>query len=70
MTELITVPSFIFHQDDEDNYETPIQVNYYNGSIELVQKDKSVLLTYDSFEKLFKDIKKHKTEALYWLEKR
>lgn len=59
MAELITVPSFVYEQYGEG----ALQVNYYNGTIEIKQYDDSILIKDDSFEKLFREIRKHKNEA-------
>lgn len=39
MTELITVPTFVFSQGKlgDVDFETPIHVDYYNGTIVLRQ---------------------------------
>ena len=73
---LITVPTFTYQQGkhfDDSFKENPIQVSFYNGSIELSQEggsdeNKTVLIHPDHFEPLFKAIKKNMPEALNWLE--
>lgn len=66
MTELDTCPSFLFEQLDSDScmIETPIQVVYWNGNIELRQRDNGyVILNNDEIKPLFKAILKHYQEA-------
>jgi hypothetical protein len=67
MAELITVPTFTFDQGDafsgNDNVERPIQVKYWNGTIELKQNGETVLILPDYLESLFKEIKKHLPHA-------
>lgn len=58
-TELITVPSFIYHQPDESD----VQVNYYMNGIELVQSGNSIVIDYHELNTLFREIKKHTAEA-------
>lgn len=69
-TELITVPTFVFPQGKigDDNYERPIHVDYYNGSIILRQdgdydQQEVIHLAPDQIEALFKEIKRHKHNA-------
>ncbi len=77
MNELITVPTFTFKQGkhSNDNFEeSPIQVSFYNGSIELSQEgefdvDERVLISPKHVEALFKAIKKNMPEAKLWLER-
>lgn len=69
-TELITVPTFVFPQGklgDED-YERPIHVDYYNGSICLRQdgeldQQEIIHLLPDQVDALFREIKRHKKNA-------
>jgi hypothetical protein len=70
MTELITVPTFVLPQGKigDENYETPIHVDYYNGVIVLRQegeydKPEEIKLSYDQIDALFKAIKKHRPDA-------
>lgn len=71
-TDLITVPTFTFNQGDpfagEGNVERPIQVSFYNGSIELKQdgefdNPETIILNPDCVDKLFRAIKKHRGMA-------
>lgn len=69
-TQLVTVPSFMF----DNGIEKSIQVNYYNGSIELVQDGDfdtpdRILLDPDAMRRLFKDIVKHLPEAIETLKR-
>lgn len=71
MAELLTVPTFIFHQENEDgNYEYPIRVSYYNGSIEISQRDNSILIAPEFIKQLFREISKHQPNAEAWLKKK
>lgn len=70
-TQLITVPSFIF----DNGTEIPVQVNYYNGSIELVQTGDfdtpdRIVLDPDTIKDLIKAIIKHQPEAIDWLNRK
>lgn len=76
---LITVPTFTFNQGDiflgEGNAERPIQVNYYSGSIELVQEGEyedagRIAILPEHLDKLFKAIKKHQKDAEFFLNKK
>ena len=70
MAHLVTVPNFVFDQENEDVNEYPVTVAYYNGSIELSQRDNSIILHPDFVKQLFKEIIKHQPEAEKWLERR
>lgn len=78
MSELITVPTFTFQQgknSDGTFAENPIQVSFYNGTINLSQEGQfmendSINISTAHFEKLFKEIKKHYPEAKSYLEKK
>lgn len=69
-TELITVPTFVFPQGKlgDTNYERPIHVDYYNGSIclrqdgEFTQQEQIILLP-EHIEALFREIKRHRKDA-------
>jgi hypothetical protein len=67
MAELTTVPMFVFYQGDpwaeETPSEYPIEVKYYNGTISLEQDGNTININTDFFEKLFKEIRKHKPAA-------
>jgi len=67
MSELITVPTFVFDQENEDVNEYPIRVSYYNGSIELAQRDNAIILHPEFVKQLFKEIIKHQPNAEAWL---
>lgn len=74
MTELHTVPLFIYNQLDKDGMyqEEPIKVLYYNGTISLehIEEDRvGVNIHPDHLDKLFKEIKRHLPEAKRRLEK-
>jgi hypothetical protein len=69
-TELITVPTFVFHQGDlgDDTFEMPIHVDFYNGTIVLRQKGdydqmEEIKLSPENLDVLFKEIKRHKLDA-------
>lgn len=75
MAHLTTVPTFNFNQLDEDGcaIEGPIQVSYYNGSIEIKMVDETcsaVVVHPDNVKALFKEIMKHMPEAQHYLTKR
>lgn len=70
-TQLITVPSFVF----DNGTEIPIQVNYYNGSIELRQAGnfdtpETIMLDPSEVKSLIKAIIKHQPEANEWLNRK
>lgn len=65
MTHLTTVPTFVFANGDE----SPIQVSFYNGSIELSQvefgtdRKRVISLSPQKVTALLNQIKKHQKEA-------
>ena len=63
MAYLITVPTFTFNQIGDENLEQPIQVSFYNGTIELSQNDDSINILPEKVKELFKEILKHQKEA-------
>lgn len=70
MSELITVPTFVFNQGDlgDMKFELPIHVDYYNGTIVLRQDgdydaQETINISPEYLDKLFKEIKKHLPEA-------
>lgn len=70
MTQLISVPTFVFPQGKlgDDDYEVPIHVDYYNGTIVLRQEGEyeqpeEIKLSPKMVEKLFKEIKRHRSDA-------
>lgn len=68
MSDLITVPNFIFHQVDSDgcHIENPIRVCFYNGSISLDHPEENitgVTINPECFKQLVKEINKHRPEA-------
>ena len=66
-THLVTVPSFIFDQIDDDTFETSIQVAFYRGSLEFTQNGNEILLDDKLVRKFFNEILKHQTEAEKYL---
>jgi hypothetical protein len=70
MSHLTTVPSFVFWQSTEEDIEEPVQVSYYNGTIELKQGDNDINIHPALAKALFKEILKHQPEAEKWLNKR
>lgn len=76
MAELITVPTFTFNQGKlgDTEFEKPISVDFYNGSICLRQDgeydvQENIILHPDFVEKLFKEIKKHLPQAKAMLDR-
>ena len=76
-TELITVPTFTFNQQDaeKDVWEEPISVDFYNGTICLRQngnydEQENINISVEYFEALFKAIRKYKPIAEDILAKR
>lgn len=76
MTELTTVPNFIFAQGNrEDISEPDVQVKYWVGAnnnplIELKQGDNEVLFeNIEQLLKLVKEVKRHLPDAIHHLEK-
>lgn len=65
MTDLVTVPCFVFHNGEEQ----PIQVAYYNGTIELSQYHygnstvNSIGIDPKQVKEFLKEILRHKPEA-------
>lgn len=75
-TELITVPTFVFPQGKlgDNNYESPIHVDFYNGSICLRQDGdyeqmEQIIIDPKHLESLFKEIKRHRANAEAMLKK-
>lgn len=69
MAHLVTVPNFVFNQEKEDISEYPITVAYYQDTIELSQRDNSIILNPAFIKQLFKEITKHQPEAEKWLKR-
>lgn len=74
MPDLTTVPMFVFYQGQpgDVDYERPIEVKYYNGSIELAQEgefpvQERVSIHPAHVKALLKEIQKHLPEALHKL---
>jgi hypothetical protein len=73
-TNLITVPTFTFYQGevfDFEGAERPISVDYYNDTICLRQdgdynQQEVIIIKPEYLDKLFKAIKKYKSEAEYY----
>ena len=66
MAELITVPTMTFHQDDSEGQflENPLQVQYYNGTICIEQKDTwHINISPELAKKFFREVLKHMPEA-------
>ena len=65
MPHLTTVPNFVFPNGNE----SPIQVSYYNGSIELSQvelgstKSTAIILSPEIVRAFLNEILKHQPEA-------
>lgn len=65
MTHLTTVPTFVFANGDE----LPIQVSFYNGSIELSQvefgadRKRTITLSPQKVTALLNQIRRHQKEA-------
>ncbi len=69
-TILSRLPHFTFYQDEvQEEGEAPINVTYYNGSIELEQNGDSILLQPDHVRSLLRAILKNKANAEAMLEK-
>lgn len=73
MSELVTVPTFTFQQGsmakNDSDYESPIRVEFYNGTICLRQwgeydVEECINVHPKYLEKLFKEIKKHMPNAM------
>lgn len=72
-TELVIVPNFTFNQGDpfsgnDLSVERPIEVRFYNGSIELVQQGdykqpEKILIDTKYLKELFNEILAHLPEA-------
>ena len=74
-TELVTVPNFTFNQGDPFSgdgslsVERPIEVRFYNGSIELVQQGnypqqpEKILISTEYLKELFNEISAHLPES-------
>jgi hypothetical protein len=77
-TKLISVPTFTFNQGDiygDADWERPINVDFYNGSIVLRQDgeydiQEEILIHPKYLDAIFRAIKKHKIEAEKLLEMR
>lgn len=74
-TELITVPTFTFNQGDQfidSEFERPISVDFYDGSIVLRQDKENdiqnqILIHPKYFNDLLREIKRHKKDADFFL---
>ena len=63
-TDLTTVPSFVFVQDNTEEVQPPIHVKYWSNAIELNQGGNEVMIDYDELSSLFREIKGHLPQAL------
>jgi hypothetical protein len=64
-TDLDTVPSFTYEQENGDGMvERPVTVKYYHGSIALAQGGVDILISWDLTKELFREIERHKDHAL------
>jgi hypothetical protein len=77
MSELTSVPMFVFYQGTpgNNNWERPIEVRFYNGSIELSQQgeytqSERISIHSDFVVALLKEIKKHLPDANFFLNKK
>lgn len=69
-TILSRLPHFTFHQDEvAEESEYPINVTYYNGSIELEQNGNEIILQPDHVRSLMRAILKNRADAEKMLEK-
>lgn len=67
--ELITAPCLLFEQKDGEGLheESPILVQYWNGSVELKQDDDSIIIRGDKLKALMKAItENHKEGQEFW----
>ena len=65
VTNLSTLPHITVYQDDmEDSQERPINVTWYNGSIELEQGGQTILIEPNHLNKLFNAIKRNNEAAM------
>lgn len=69
--DLNTTPSFVYEQLDEGEatIERAIEVIYWNGSIELRQDGRYVLIQNDDIKKLFRLVLKHLPDAIRIMDK-
>jgi hypothetical protein len=68
MSNLISVPSLVYHQENKEEFdETPIEIQYYSSGINLVQKDNEIYIDDKHVKHLFKTILKNWPEAQTFL---
>lgn len=77
MAELITVPTLHIEQGKigDTDYDTPIRVEFYNGSFCLVQEGdfdypETITISPKHWKNIVKEINKALPEAKAWLERK
>lgn len=69
-TRLSRLPHFTFYQDEYEGFqEDPVNVTYYNGTIELEQNGNEIMIEPHHLKSLMKSVLKNLPEALAMLEK-
>lgn len=69
-TELNTVPSMLYYQSSAaETYEaeTPLLINFYNGSIDIIQGTNTINISDNYLDDFLKTIKEGRKESIKWL---
>lgn len=69
-TELNTVPSILYYQSPTaETFETssPLLINFFNGSIEIVQGQNTINIEDDYLDDFLKTVKEGRKESLKYL---
>lgn len=71
-TKLNTVPSMLYYQSPTaDTYEaeTPLLINFYNGSIEIIQGTNIINISDNYLDDFLKTLKEGRKESIKWLKR-
>ncbi len=69
-TELNTVPSILYFQSpiaDTFESENPLLINFYNGSVDIIQRGNTINISDDYLEDFLKTVKEGRKESLKYL---
>ena len=69
-TELTTAPSLLYYQSptaDTFESESPLLIQFYNGSIDIVQGKSSINISDEYLEDFLKTVKEGRKESLKYL---
>lgn len=71
-TELSTVPSILYYQSpsaDTFEAESPLLINFYNGSIDIIQGTNTINLSDDYLDDFIKTLRENRKESIKWLKR-